>query len=69
MIEELKKIAGSDADEDDEDEAAMLMEESTMPIEELLKRIKVSIWYKVRVRINLWKMHSNKQRSIKSHLS
>ena len=60
MIEELKKIAGSDADEDDEDEAAMLMEESTMPIEELLKRIKVSVWYKVRVRIKPWKMHSNK---------
>ena len=39
-INELKELAGDDADDEDGDEAAMLSEEAKMPIEELLDRMK-----------------------------
>jgi len=41
-INELKELAGDDADDEDGDEAAMLSEEAKMPIEELLDRMKQS---------------------------
>ncbi|XP_065062331.1 uncharacterized protein LOC135689136 [Rhopilema esculentum] len=39
-IKELKELAGDRDEDDDDEETAMLSEEATMPIEELLKRMK-----------------------------
>ena len=42
MIAELKRLSGCpDTTDEEEDEAAMLMEEANMPIGELLERFKV----------------------------
>eukprot|EP00794_Sanderia_malayensis_P004672 gene4672-5281_t len=40
VIAELRELAGDDADEDDTNEVAMLSEEATIPIEELLRKMK-----------------------------